>query len=251
MMKVVTTFASSIMLTAAAMFYSMAAHSETLTFDDPRPVAAAIEQLGNRFGWLITYEDPPYQHRTDVVDVTNSVRRDQNRAVDSRVWIPKSRPLSINLSNRDEADPRIAVQELVDSFNASQGYEIFAILQGNGLLHVVPTHVKKASGKTEPVRSILDASISISRKTRTVVELLEEICRQLSSQHNSQIFLASVPLRAFATQDTTVAGDAVEARVLLEQLVGESKTPFSWQILYDPGASLYGLNIDLLSKPQR
>ena len=42
--------------------------------DDPRPVAAAIDELTSRYGYLITYEDPPYSYSDDVKDVTAEVR---------------------------------------------------------------------------------------------------------------------------------------------------------------------------------
>jgi hypothetical protein len=31
-----------------------------LDVNDPRPLAAALEQLEKRHGWVITYDDPPY-----------------------------------------------------------------------------------------------------------------------------------------------------------------------------------------------
>ncbi|MGH6864402.1 MAG: hypothetical protein ACRECN_09105, partial [Methylocella sp.] len=44
----------------------------TITVQDPRPVAKAIQELENRYGWQITYEDPPYIHYSVLADVTNS-----------------------------------------------------------------------------------------------------------------------------------------------------------------------------------
>ncbi len=50
-----------------------------LSVDHPRPVAEAILRLANKYGWIITYEDPRYVHETDVVDVTLSVRKDLDK----------------------------------------------------------------------------------------------------------------------------------------------------------------------------
>ena len=48
------------------------ASPNTVTVQDPRPVAEAIQELENRYGWQITYEDPPYIHYSDITDVTDA-----------------------------------------------------------------------------------------------------------------------------------------------------------------------------------
>src|SRR3984893_19497801 len=48
------------------------ASPNTLTVQDPRPVAAAIQELEKRYGWQITYEDPPYVHYSDLTDVSDT-----------------------------------------------------------------------------------------------------------------------------------------------------------------------------------
>src|SRR5437879_2804770 len=50
----------------------------TITVNDPRPLAAAITELELRHGWVITYEDPPYEYAADVRDVTGVVRKDSD-----------------------------------------------------------------------------------------------------------------------------------------------------------------------------
>jgi hypothetical protein len=54
----------------AAFLGNASASPNTLTVRDPRPVAKAIEELDTRYGWQITYEDPPYIHDSDIPDVT-------------------------------------------------------------------------------------------------------------------------------------------------------------------------------------
>jgi hypothetical protein len=47
------------------------ASPNTITVQDPRPVAKAILELEDRYGWRITYEDPPYMHCSDFTDATD------------------------------------------------------------------------------------------------------------------------------------------------------------------------------------
>ena len=46
------------------------ASPNTVTVQDPRPVANAIQELEKRYGWLITYVAPPYSHNSAITDVT-------------------------------------------------------------------------------------------------------------------------------------------------------------------------------------
>src|SRR2546426_6553565 len=47
-----------------------------LSVQDPRPLAKAIEILEEKYGFVITYEDPRYTHPSEITDVTEKDRRD-------------------------------------------------------------------------------------------------------------------------------------------------------------------------------
>src|ERR1700730_11306504 len=122
------------------------ASPNTITVQDPRPVAKAIQELEKKYGWRITYEDPPYSQNSDITDVTDfpwpgvpvqslsqlqSLRRKSER--NSRMLGPKGGSLSFTLAS---ADPEKlgAVEALVKSYNVSRGGNVFAVGQGAGLL---------------------------------------------------------------------------------------------------------------------
>ena len=55
--------------------------------------------LENKYGWIITYEDPPYTHESELVDVTESVRRDLDKFKPGqapKVFVPKGGELTFN-----------------------------------------------------------------------------------------------------------------------------------------------------------
>jgi hypothetical protein len=60
------------MVLMVTCFGNACASPNTLTVQDARPVAKAIQELENRYGWRITYEDPPYIHNSDITDVTET-----------------------------------------------------------------------------------------------------------------------------------------------------------------------------------
>src|SRR5215468_1045698 len=45
--------------------------SVKLSVDDPRPVAEAVKQLQEKYGWVITYEDPRLVNESDLLDETD------------------------------------------------------------------------------------------------------------------------------------------------------------------------------------
>jgi hypothetical protein len=47
----------------------VAGEPRSITVESGRPVAAAVKELEARFAWPITYEDPPYAHADEIVDV--------------------------------------------------------------------------------------------------------------------------------------------------------------------------------------
>ncbi len=58
----------------AAFLGNASASPNTVTVQGQsgRPVAEAVRELERRYDWQITYEDPPYVHYSDIVDVTDT-----------------------------------------------------------------------------------------------------------------------------------------------------------------------------------
>jgi hypothetical protein len=43
----------------------------TLSANDPRPLFQAVEAIGQEYGWVIDFEDPPYRSHFDLADSTD------------------------------------------------------------------------------------------------------------------------------------------------------------------------------------
>src|SRR5688572_29179716 len=86
--------------------------------DDPRPLAKAAALLEQHYGWVITYEDPPYQFAQDIVDVTTSVRRTYTLG-QRPVLVPKGGRLLIEFDTQGKGTVRPAdvIQQLVEAYN--------------------------------------------------------------------------------------------------------------------------------------
>ena len=96
-----------------AFLGNASASPNTLTVQDPRPVAEAILELDMRYGWQITYEDPLYIHYSDLTDVTDTdwpgtpvqslsqLQAAQQPGVNNRTLVPKGGSLTFTLPSAD------------------------------------------------------------------------------------------------------------------------------------------------------
>jgi hypothetical protein len=203
------------------------ASPNTVTVLDPRPVAAAIEELETRYGWQITYENPPYSHYSDLTDVENtnwpgvpvespSQLQAAQQPASQRTLVPKGGSLTFTLPSADP-DELGAVEALLKSYNEShRGFE-FAAVQGVGLLHVVPRQARGLSGNLEPVKPVLDTVITIEPKERTSVALLEEVFKKISIATGTHVGLGTAPANMFFRSKTSIGGSGRTARSILEQ----------------------------------
>jgi hypothetical protein len=227
--------------------------TNSITVQDPRPVDEAIQELNKRYGWRITYEDPPYSHYSNISDVPDirlpgvpvqsqsqlqAIQREHHRLV------PKGGSLSFTLPSANPNELG-AVEALVKSYNASRGGNVFAVVRGAGLLHVVPRQVTGLSGNLEPVKPVLDTVITIEPKERTADALLEEICKKVSIATNTHVVVGIVPINMLVQTKTSIGGSGKTARSILEQLILETGGPLSlsWRLLYGPDVKEYALNI--------
>jgi hypothetical protein len=233
------------------------ASPNTITVQDPRPVDKAIQELEKRYGWQITYEDPPYSHFGEMTDVSDTdwpgtpIRGPsqlQSLQANNRTLVPKREPivprgsLSFTLpsANPDELG---AVEALVKSYNASRGGNVFAVVRGTGVLHVVPRKAAGLSGNLEPVKPLLDTVITIEPKERTSYALIEEVLKKISIGTNTNVVMGGIPVNMLDNMKTSIGGSGKTARSILEQWILESRAPLSWLLSYEPSAKWFALNI--------
>jgi hypothetical protein len=251
----------------AAFLGNASASPNTITIQGGRPVDKAIQELEKRYGWQITYEDPPYVHYGDITDVSDtnwpgtplqsqsqlqsvqpsvqpSVLQSAQRepGAHNRALVPKGGSLSFNLPSADPVELG-AVEALLRSYNEShRGFE-FAVVRGASLLHVVPRKARGLSGNLEPVTPVLDTIITIEPRERTSGALLEEICNKISIATNTNVVMPGIPGNMLSLTKTSIGGPGKTARSILEQWLLEGGGRLSWHLFYEPAVKWYILNI--------
>jgi len=230
---------------------NVSASPKTLTIQSGRPVAEAILELEKRYGWQITYEDPPYIHHGDIADVSDtdwpgapvrSPSQLQSLIGNERTLVPKGGSLTFTLPSADP-DELGAVEALVKSYNEShRGFE-FAVVRGASLLQGVPRKARGLSGNLEPVKPVLDTVITIEPRERTSEALLEEVLKKVSIATNTHVVFGTVPYNLLHRSKTSIGGSGKTARSILEQWILEEDAGLSWRLLYSPDEKDYALNI--------
>jgi hypothetical protein len=100
-----------------------------VTVVDGRPLAAAVRELENRFGWVITYEDPPYEWPADVEDVTGAVSKSQRDP--NRVLVPRVRAFVFEYP--ENAAPRDVLLGMLGEYQVTSAGDEFRLLESGSM----------------------------------------------------------------------------------------------------------------------
>lgn len=259
-MKNRVTLALCLAAVGAAVLMSFAARGRVMqgasraqvSVEDPRPVAKAIETLEARHGWVITYEDPPYAHHGDVVDVTAEVRKDLHKfrpGEAPKVLIPKGGALAFEYdlaaASGHAADPAAVVRQLLDAYARGGGAGAFRLEGGGQVVHVIPAAGRNGAGSVVAHDPVLDAPITLPAEERRGLQTLEAICAAVSQATGAQVIVGTVPVSVFARHRDQHGASGERARDVLLRTLGGVKGggKLSWQLFYDPGMKTYVLNI--------
>lgn len=213
---------------------------DRIMVNDPRPVAAAIEEIMRVSGKAVTYEDPPILHKHAMMPIGRGAGDDDS------LLVPKGGRLNVTLpADRSAGQTNAAVGAMVGDYNASRGAATFAVLPG-ALTHVVPRQAANAAGRLVPVTPLLDSKITLEAKPRSALALIAEICKAVSATSGQRVGLGTIPAHRLRRQQIDIGADNESARKVLEKAIVASAAPLSWRLLYDPGLKAYFLNIPVI-----
>jgi hypothetical protein len=217
----------------------------TLSVDDPRPLAAALQDLEARYGWVVTYDDPIYQHADELQDVTASVRR-QDDATRPRVIVPRGGPFTFTWP--PSSAPPAILENLLQAYNASGHPGVFRLANTGATFHVIPVRSRGADGVDKELPAVLDAPIFVPHGGRTAHELLLAIVERVSRATGVSVGLGSYPVNWSLQTQVEGAVGYEPARTALVRLLDSPRLKFSWRMFYAPDMKRYFLNIHIVSQ---
>jgi hypothetical protein len=232
---------------------------ETVYVRGPRPISDAITELGKRYGWVISYEDPQYEYAGDIEDATQRVRKDikpGEQVEDSkRVILPRVKELSVTFaqpSTPNDINAELQVtKSLVDAYERKDG-TTFEVRRTPNRVEIVPAMFRRASGELQPARPLLDTLIRISPDDRNGATFLGALCEELQGQTGVKVFAGMFPQNAFAQYHTKAGYENISARqVLTEFLDGMPHGDrYTWALFFEPHYG-YALNIRAVKEPTK
>lgn len=251
--------ATGVFVTVLVMLWAGAYHIESrqpqridLFVSGGRPLAAAIRELENRFEWVITYEDPPYEWAGDIEDATLAVSKVPNPT--NRVWVPRLR--SFAFSYRDTKDPRpnAMLSAMLRDYNLSGiGAEFRSIVSGpiasERVFHVVPTMSANERGIPTPRQSRLDVPVTLDGSERTGLELIEAVLGQVSAATGLRVAPGTVPINLLVQTKLRLSAENDPARDVLLRALAATGKRVSWRLLCGPDTKTCYFNVHFVPTP--
>jgi hypothetical protein len=237
------------MVLSAATLWAQANHPLRMVVDDPRPVASGAEQLEARYGWVITYEDPQWLAPSEIRDVTDSVRRDaqglspQMRSMLPRVLIPRGGSFVFSLPLNGSSDQLVVVQNLLAAYASAGNPGTFRVLQSPGAMHIIPVTARDATEQSAPQHPVLDATISLEKRSWTGAAFLEAFCKQLTLVSGQRVEVGIFPINTLGQFQADYDAWDEPARDVLSRFLHSIGPGYSWQLFFDPSGRSYYLNI--------
>jgi hypothetical protein len=239
-----------------------------MSVTDSRPVAAAVQELVSRYGYVITYEDPRHIYEEDVEDVTSKVRKDLDKHPPGsapRVIVPKGATLNFELPSTSLPNAQNIAVVLEHLVQVQQGARLgghFRVERDGEVFHVVPTEVRDRNGNWAAQGSIFDVRISLPMEGRNESEMLDAIVNAVSAKTSYKIYIGSGIgegiVSASNPRPYQLGADNERAQDVLMRALALVSDPsqgtwhpqrLTWQLFYDNSLSAYFLNA--LSVPDR
>jgi len=220
-----------------------AAQVVNLNVEGARPVAKAVESLIEKYGYQITYEDPPFVYQGDLAERNEAGFKDR---------IPSGDPLSVSFNSSSGMsspdDMAGLLQKLLHAHESANRGGHFRLMQNSQVFHVTPNEVEDRDGNWAPQSSILDVAISLPEKERTGMDTLLDICAAVGRSSHVRVDVGTTPINVIAHYRSTLSANEESARSVLMRALDGTNRKLTWMLLYDPQGKSYVLNILVVPK---
>jgi hypothetical protein len=226
---------------------------ESISVNNSRPLATVIKDFEDRYGWIVTYEDPRYVHQNDILDVTEAVRNPASQIRnDARALVPKGGRFDVTYDRPASDSTLMAVQSIVrgivQQYNATGHPGTFDVVSLDNALHVVPVAVTAADGTSLVNPSVLEMRVSLpERKGRTVFQTIEHVLTQIENASKQKIVVGTVPTKLLMDSPYEAADANATARQVIRRALQATGRDLSWRLLYGPDVKHYALNIRVVN----
>lgn len=254
--------------TLALLSIAVATGQTAVSSTAPRTLQDIARSLEAKLGWLITYEDPPFENPSELIESVSASYRATHPNASFVVPRPKAMNISVNVpvisgpasesANLDLIGP--AIDSVVKVANSSSGTR-FASRQVGDYSHITPAVLLKKDGSMVPAVSLLDTLVTLPSAERTIGEAVDLICAQVATSRHFPIIIGAVPSNLFYGRKQVIAANQESARDVLirifktadQELIdnGFQSSRITWDLLYDVNEHAYYFNAHGVTGPMR
>jgi hypothetical protein len=218
----------------------------TLVANSIRPIDSIANTLSQRYGILISAEEPQYLFAGDMEDISLADPEWSAGHAQTHYLVPKRRRLEIRfpvLSDGSPRDVRQLLQLIVQTANAQLPFAYRLDIDGE-FSTFVPTRTRNAEGRVIEATPLLDRRITIPLGTRSIVESAHLIGDSLSLQTGLHVRCDKwVTGNPWGRQATEFEAHDEPARKVLERLLRLDSSPARdlWLLRCDSGSCLVNI----------
>jgi hypothetical protein len=189
----------------------------TLSVNTFRPLDAVATTLESQFGISVGAEDPFFQFRGDMMDISVEVPKVRvGTLVPARWGFEVQFPVNPDGSPRDTRD---LLRSIVTAANAQSQFA-YRLDENGDAFSFVPTRTHDAQGRSIAVTPLLDRPVTIPPGVRRIHESASLMAKELSKQTGLQVsccqsFIAGYP---WGMEEVAFAANGEQARAVLRRL---------------------------------
>ncbi len=211
--------------------------------NNPRPLTQVLDSLRQKYGWTVSYEDPQFISKLDLVETVDST----NHAL--KISLPGGGLFSVEFPSA-AAEEEKTLQLVVDAYNRSNNPGRFELRKGElRNFSIVGAQARDSHDQISREPVLLDLPITLAAEQRTASETVRLICQELAARSRLAVTVGVSPRRILDQTPVTVGGAPKPARDLLLQTLTSTHRNFYWHLLFDANSKNYFLELHLSQTP--
>lgn len=228
-------------MTSPAGAISIHGVAATFSVDYPRPMESVAYTFIQEYGWRITFEEAPLVYPGDIVDVT----RDYSHGI--RAFDPRGGRLEFSYDLGPDGtppkDPERVLRAAVEAYHGAGLPGRYDLIRARGYLHIVPVASADERGVLQPVRSPLNAVVTIEGGGRFPDSVLEDLLKSIEEVSGYQVVIGRTPFPQGIQPRIQQRYEHAEARAVLRDLIAATSKPRVWYMMYSIGLQRYVLSV--------
>ncbi len=246
---------------AGSLWSPLAVRAADIEFREPRPLAKLVGNLVEVSGYLVTYEEAPYDEANELHtdSYANGTKFRSPTWATIKFQVPSRTGVAgIAASSpepRNTAGPLQMIRGFVAQYNASGNPGRFKTISDGEYIHIVPAG-RMLNKSLEAFQPILDTGIAMPPEPKLCLTVLEDLLGQVGRLRSTTIVEGMVPLNPLLHYQCNVVGENLTAREALIQILEKmghatgnyDLNRWTWNLVYDANINGYFLNTWLVPR---